>query len=113
MGSGYKGNEGQQQETDIQDEPWSSPSYATTGTIWVHQYYHIPGMQKRGRDHNVHVAMPNSLKPRMEKGPPNRSQKRRSRKKIKIVDIIRNQDVSGGGRNQQGGPHGSGEERFL
>ena len=27
----------------------------------------MPGMQMRGRDHNAHVAMPNSHKPRMER----------------------------------------------
>ena len=112
-GNVYKGNERQRQEKDIQDESRSSSSYATTGTILVHRYYHMPGMKMQEKDHNAHVAMPNYHTPRMEKGPPNCTQKRGGRKKSKSVDVIRNQDVGGRGRNQHGGPHGRGEESFL
>ena len=112
-GNGYKGNEGQRQETDIQNDPRSSSSYATTGKIWVQRHYHMPGMQMRGRDHNAHVTMSNSHQPRMNTGSSNCTQKRGGRKKSKSVDVIWNQDAGGRERNQHGGPHGGGEERFL
>jgi hypothetical protein len=52
-GNGDKGNEGQRQETNIQDEPRSPLSHAIAGKIWIQQHYHMPGTVCNGEEETI------------------------------------------------------------